>query len=291
MRLFVTGGSGLLGQDLVPTAVARGHEVVALSSADFDVTDPLAVARFGTGEFGAFDWCINLAAYTNVDGAESHHREAVELNEFAPAYLGAACLANGARLWHVSTDYVFGGGESSAYSEDDPLSPVQKYGESKAIGEFEATYTNPDSIVARVSWLYGPAKRCFPLALIESFKVGKPLRIVNDQFGVPSYTSEVARMTLDLIEADADPGIYHVAGSDAVSRFQYAEAVARAYERAAGVPASELTPVASVEFPTPAKRPMNSVIRTDKVRKYTKPHSPIDAAMDSMVRRVLEDVG
>ena len=250
------------------------------------MTDPSAVARLGAGEYGRFDWCVNLAAYTNVDGAETQVREATELNVLAPGYLAAACLALGARLVHVSTDYVFGGGDATAYSEDDPIAPIQKYGETKADGERSVTQANPASIVARVSWLYGPSKRCFPVGLVENFKAGKSLRIVDDQFGVPSYTEEVSRMLLDLMEADAAAGIYHVAGSDAVNRFQYAEAVARAYAKATGSAIPEMTPVPSSEFPTPAKRPANSVIRTEKVRRYTKPHLPIDAAMDLLVRRL-----
>ena len=287
MRLFVTGGSGLLGADLRPAALARGHEVVAPSSGDFNVTDPSAVARLGSGECGHFDWCLNLAAYTNVDGAETYVREATELNVLAPSYLAAACLALGSRLMHVSTDYVFGGGDSEAYSEDDPIAPIQKYGETKADGERSVMHANSASIIARVSWLYGPSKRCFPVGLVENFKAGKPLRIVDDQFGAPSYTEEVSRMLLDLMEANAEAGIYHVAGSDAVNRFQYAEAVARAYTKATGSVVPEMTPVPSSEFPTPARRPANSVIRTEKVRKYTKPHVPIDEAMDRLVRRLL----
>ncbi len=129
----------------------------------------------------------------------------------------------------------------------------------------------------------------FPLGLIENFKAGKPLRIVEDQYGVPSYTAEVSRMLLDLIEADAEPGIYHVAGSNAVSRFEYAEAAARAYSKAAGVDVPVMTPVPATEFPTPARRPRNSVLLTEKVRRYTKPHIPLDEAMAELIARLESD--
>lgn len=286
MRLFVTGGSGLLGSDLIPSAHARGIEVVAPPSAEFDVTDPVAAGRLGAGEFGRFDAILNLAAYTNVDGAETHVREATELNVIAPGYLGAASLTLGARFVHVSTDYVFGGAGKEAYDEDDALCPVQRYGETKAEGEASAVAANADAIIARVSWLYGPSKRCFPVGLIESFQAGKPLRIVDDQWGVPSYTMEVARMLLDLLDANAPGGIYHVAGSDAVSRFEYAEAVARAYESATSKPASPMARVSSSEFETPARRPRNSVITTEKVAQFSAPHMPIDQAMTTFVGRL-----
>ncbi len=286
MRFLVTGGSGLLGADFVPAAKGRGHEVVAPSSSEFDVTDPLSAARFGAGELGRFEWCVNLAAYTNVDGAETHEREATELNVLAPGYLASASLAAGARLLHISTDYVFGGGSAEAYAEDDPIAPIQKYGQTKADGETSVLQANQASVIARVSWLFGPSKRCFPVGLVESFKAGKSLRIVDDQWGVPSYTEEVSRMLLDLIEAEAAPGIYHVAGSDAVNRFQYAEAVVRAYGRATGGAVPEMTPVPSSEFPTPARRPANSVILTEKVRAYTAPHMRIDEAMDRLLVRL-----
>jgi dTDP-4-dehydrorhamnose reductase len=229
---------------------------------------------------------VNLAAYTNVDGTESEAQKATELNVLAPGYLAAAALACGARFLHISTDYVFGGADLDSYGEDDPLWPIQKYGETKADGEAGATQSNPDCVIARVSWLYGPGRRCFPLGLLENFRTAKPLRIVADQFGVPSYTAEVARMLLDLMDANAEPGIYHVAGSDAVSRFEYAQATAKAYAFAAGVVIPEMTPVPSTEFPTPAARPRNSVLRTDKVRRYTKPHLSIDEAMAQLMGRL-----
>ncbi len=162
MRLFITGGSGLLGSDLVPAALARGHEVVAPSSSEFDVTDPDASARLGSGKLGSFQWVVNLAAYTNVDGAETESRRATELNVLAPSYLAATSLACGARFLHISTDYVFGGADADSYSEDDPLSPIQAYGESKAEGEQSVMQTNAAGLIARVSWLYGPGRKCFP---------------------------------------------------------------------------------------------------------------------------------
>lgn len=286
MRLLVTGGSGLLGSDLVPAARSRGHDVLAPSASDFDVTDPEAVARLSLGELGRFDWCLNLAAYTNVDAAESHAREAIELNLLAPAYLATACLAAMCRLVHISTDYVFGGSGKSDYGEEDPVAPVQKYGLSKAEGEEAVSIANPDAIIARVSWLFGPARRCFPVGLIESFRAGTPLRIVNDQWGVPSYTGEVSRMLLDLIEANPPGDVYHVCGSQAVSRFQYAEAVAAAFSRATGKRASEMAGVPSSEFPTPATRPANSVILAGKVLRYTHAHMPLDEAMDRLLARL-----
>jgi dTDP-4-dehydrorhamnose reductase len=286
VRLLVTGGSGLLGSDLIPVAQARGHEVIAPSSTDFDVTNPAAAAQLGAGELGRFDWVINLAGYTNVDAAETHVQEATELNVIAPGYLGQACSMLGARFLHISTDYVFGGIGHGPYSEDDEVSPVQKYGQTKEEGERSAL-ANGSSIVARVAWLFGKTKRCFPVGMVEACREGKELKIVTDQRGTPSYTPEASRMLLDLIQAEPEPGIYHVAGPVGVSRMEYAEIVRQAYFKATGITPAPLIPVLSSEFFTAAVRPADSVLKTDKVLRYTQAHMPLPDAMDALLVELL----
>lgn len=286
MRLLVTGGSGLLGADLLPTAKARNHEILAPSSSEFDITDPSTSARLADGEWGTFDWVLNLAGYTQVDSAETHPQEIAELNVLGPSYLAAASQTLGARLLHISTDYVFGAAGIAPYREEDQVSPAQKYGESKAEGE-AAVLEIGSSVVARVAWLYGCSKQCFPISVIEKLRAGEAPRIVDDQRGVPTWTLEASRMLMDLISADLPPGIYHVAGSDIVSRFEYAVAARASFIGATGCGAPEIVPVHGDEFPTMATRPANSAILTEKALKYTRAHLPLSCAMDAFVAAYL----
>ena len=273
MRLFITGGSGLLGSALLPLAQKREFEVVAPRSSDFDITSPEAVARLASGDLGSFDWVLNLAAYTKVDLAETNREEATGLNAIGPGYLASACEALGARLFHFSTDYVFDGTKTSAYVEEDEIHPIQFYGETKAEGERAVLESTCGAIVARVSWLYGPHGPCFPRWIVDAYLAGKPLRVVSDQYGVPSSTAEVSRMVLDLLQRDVAPGVYHVAGVDSVSRLEYAQAALRAYFLNHGLEESaEIEPVPSSEFPTPARRPSFSVLSVEKVGRLIQPH-------------------
>lgn len=280
MKLFVTGGSGLFGTALLRRAGQLGIEVVAPSSAEFDISDPTKAALLAHGDFGKFDWVLNLAAYTKVDQAETEREQAAALNAVAPGYLANACEAIGARLMHFSTDYVFDGAQRTPYVETDPIRPIQFYGQTKAEGEAAVLESGGPHVIARVSWLFGPDKPCFPQWVRDAYLAGKKLRIVDDQYGVPSSTSELSRMVLEMVQADIEPGIYHVCGSEAVSRLEYAKAALDAYFRNRGEePNYEMEGVPSSEFPTPAARPMYSVLSDEKISAVIRPHAPISECL------------
>ncbi len=280
MRLLITGGSGLLGSALAPLALERGHEVVSPRSSEFDITDPVAIAELGLGQLGRFDWILNLAAYTKVDLAETEREAATGLNAVAPGYLAQAASGLGAKLLHFSTDYVFDGEKGTPYTEEDAVHPIQHYGATKAEGE--RAVLEAGGAVARVSWLFGPNGPCFPSAILKAYlSRSGPLRVVSDQFGVPSSTLEVARITLDLVEGGLGPGAYHVCGTEAVSRIEYARIAISAHFRNRGEsPELELEPVSASEFPTPARRPDYSVLSAEKVGRMVRPHAPLSDCFD-----------
>lgn len=261
MRVLVTGAGGLLGSEVVAELEKRGHEAVATTRRELDISDPESVAQIQAGSFGDFEWCINCAAYTAVDRAESEERQATEVNGFGVSYLAQATGARGAKLLHVSTDFVFDGNSTEPYDEEAPVNPLGAYARSKLYGE-RALSANPRALIVRTSWLFGPNGPCFPKTILRVFREGKPLRVVADQLGTPTYVPFLARVLTDLIERDPFPGIYHAAGPDVMSWHEFAS---RAVKACTGQPPA-IEPIRTEDWPTPAKRPPYSALSTEKLQ-------------------------
>jgi len=262
MKILVTGGSGMLGSDLVAELERRGHLVAAPTSKELDITDPELVAAVAMSR-GAHDWCINCAAYTAVDKAETEVQQATELNAIAPGYLSQACSMAGIKLMHISTDFVFDGNGTTPYKPDAPTRPLGVYGRTKREGEEAVLAANANGIVVRTSWLYGPNGRSFPKTMITAWEAGKQLRVVDDQTGCPTYTGDLARVLVDMVERNAYPGIYHACGPDVLTWYQFAITAIEVYKAARGLDRPiEITPIPTEAYPTPAARPTYSVLDT-----------------------------
>lgn len=263
MKILVTGARGMLGTNLCAEAIRRGHEVVATDLPEFDIADPAVLEGLASGALGRFDWCVNAAAYTAVDRAESEEAAAWRANVDGPGLLAAACRAAGCRILHVSTDFVFDGSAREPIREDAPTSPLGVYGRTKLEGEERVFAAMPEAIVARTAWLYGPNGPSFPRTLIRAWLAEKPLRVVADQTGSPTYTADLARVLVELAERGAPGGVYHTAGPDAVTWRDLAEAAIQAYrDHVLGDPgrAVDVAPIRTEEWPTPARRPAYSVL-------------------------------
>lgn len=254
MNVLVLGGSGLLGQPLCRELAARGHVVVAPTHQQLDVTRPAEVARLAAGEFGEFDWVVNCAAHTAVDRAEADQESAFALNALAPSFLALNCRFMGARLLHLSTDYVFGGSEGRApWKESDAVAPQGVYARSKREGEEAVLDSGASAVIVRVAWLFGPHGPCFPRSILKRAREGGELRVVDDQIGTPTYTPALAKSLADLIEADVDSGIVHLPGPEALTWFQFAQ---RLVDEVAI--STVLLPVSTSDYSTPAPRPRDS---------------------------------
>lgn len=274
MRILLLGADGMLGCEVRSACESAGWEVFAPSLAEFDLTDPMASARLASGEWGDFDWCVNCAAYTAVDQAESEKDLCFAVNALGVAYLSSACATKQIRLLQISTDFVFDGEKDGLYTEDDAPNPLGVYGLSKWEGE-KAALRHEANIVVRTAWLFGPHGKNFPKTIIAAFKAGKKLRVVNDQFGCPTYAPDLAKVLVQIMEKGLPGGIYHACGPEMMSWHEFAVRAVRAYLKSVGSdedPAIEGIP--SSDWPTAAKRPKMSGLACGKLTSIIEP-SPL----------------
>lgn len=253
MRWLVTGAAGMLGIDAVDLLTARGHKVTGARRQDLDVLDESAVAAAVRGH----DVVLNCAAWTAVDDAEEREAEAFALNAVAPALLARACKAEGARLVHVSTDYVFDGLASAPYAEQASIRPRSSYGRTKAAGEWAVAAELPDDhLIVRTAWLYGAHGACFPRTIARVAAERGSVAVVDDQVGQPTWTRDVADLVERLVAAPAPSGVYHATSSGQASWYEFARAVCDS----AGLGADVVSPTDSAAFVRPAPRPSYSVL-------------------------------
>lgn len=258
MNYLVTGATGMLGQDL--QKVLAGRPVTALGRADLDVTDADAVAAAVEGH----DCIVNCAAYTKVDDAETHESLAFAVNATGAGNLAAAAAKHGARLVQLSTDYVFDGTATEPYPEDAPRHPVSAYGRTKAEGERLALELNPGrTFVVRTAWLYGRHGPNFAKTMLRLAADHETVSVVNDQLGQPTWTLDLARQIVGMLDADAPDGIYHATNSGQASWYEFAKAVFSV----AGLDADRVKPTSSAQFVRPAPRPAYSVLGHEAWRR------------------------
>lgn len=279
MRLLVTGAGGIVGRATVAEAAGRRWEVVGRTRAELDLTDAAALGR----ELAecAPELVVNAAAFTAVDRCESEPEHAFEVNARAVERLTHACAEAGARLVHLSSDYVFPGDAARPYREDDPTGPVSAYGRSKLAGE-RAALVSPDALVVRTSWIFGVGGANFVDTIAGRLARGEPLRVVADQVGGPTWAPFLAKALLDLGESGAR-GVVHYQNREAVSWFEFARAIA-----AIVAPGAAVAPVGSDEFPRPARRPAWSVLDVGRFEALA--GRPVEKWHDGLVRHLARTI-
>jgi dTDP-4-dehydrorhamnose reductase len=260
MRVWVLGGRGMLGRAVAAEFRARGAEVTASGHDEADITDASRLLALA-GELRPH-WIVNCAAMTNVDACETDSDLAVAVNDLAVANVAAAAEACGARLAHVSTDYVFDGTGTRPYREHDATGPLSVYGSSKLGGERRALAL-PGALVVRVSWLFGEGGRNFARTIAERVPQGEALRVVADQVGCPTHTGSTARAICDLAAVGAS-GVVHYRDAPSISWHGFATAIVRALGSNLEVAAIE-----TGEMPRPARRPAYSVLDVSKFEALT----------------------
>lgn len=258
VRVVVTGSKGMLGRDLVSLLNSR-HEVIPLSRSEADITQADQVWRAIGG--ARPDAVIHTAAFTAVDDCERQPGVAFQVNADGTLNVAEACKRLRIPMLYVSTDYVFDGEKPSPYEEDDDPHPLNEYGRSKLRGEESVMDLVEKYWIVRVSWLFGAFGRNFVRTILGLAQTGKPLQVVDDQVGAPTYTRDLAMKLGEILE-DGPSGIYHVTNQGHCSWFE----LAREATRLAGLEAAPIAPIPTSQAGRPAVRPKNSRLANTKLR-------------------------
>lgn len=265
MKILVTGSKGQLGSELRDLSRQHPeHDCVFVDVDELDITDALAVNRFFAE--GAFDACINCAAYTAVDKAESDSELAYRINVTGVENLANACSRAGAIFFHISTDFVFNGENTTPYTTDQPVAPISVYGSTKAEGEFRALSLHPKTYLIRTSWVYSYYGNNFVKTMIRLGRERDTLNVVDDQLGCPTYAGDLAAAIFTFIEkTDSIPfGIYHYSNAGQVTWCGFAREIMQQYGLNCVVNA-----ITTEQYPTPARRPKYSLLDLSKTISIT----------------------
>ncbi|UCE99065.1 MAG: dTDP-4-dehydrorhamnose reductase [Planctomycetota bacterium] len=255
-KLAILGGKGMLGTDLARQCTKQDIAFEVFDLPDFDITNDQQLSNVVTNN----SIVINCAAYTNVDKAESEAELAYKVNADAVGRLGT--LARQADIWllHISTDFVFDGKSDRPYVETDTPNPINSYGAGKLAGEQLLVESRCRHCIMRVEWTYGRAGNNFVTKLIQHAKTNKTLKVVDDQIGSPTATTEVAKVICKLVKNKPE-GLFHFASQGYVSRFDMAKFIFDNLKWKV-----DLSPCKTSDFPTPAQRPLNSCFDCSKIK-------------------------
>ena len=279
-KILVTGANGQLGQCLQKiSSQFEEFEFIFTDSETLDITNKEEVNDFFWQN--APDFCINAAAYTAVDLAETDIEKAFLVNADGTENLAEACAENNAQFIHVSTDYVFDGENNLAYTEEDFTNPLGIYGASKLAGDELALEVNPCSVILRTSWVYSEFGKNFVKTMLNLFATKEELNIVADQFGQPTNANDLAEAIMKIIKSEKiTPGIFNFSNLGRISWFDFAEKIAELSDAKI-----KLNAIETSQYPTPAKRPKNSVLDLDKISKtYAVQLKPWEESLEDCVQ-------
>lgn len=264
MKLWITGAKGLVGSTLIRLCQNKGIEYVATARDQVDISQLSQVKKFIHSREGQdITHIVNCAAFTEVDRAETEKDLAFQINAIGPENLGLAAKEINAKLIHISTDYIFAGDQEKPYLETDSASPLSVYGSTKWEGEKRLLDVLPSACIIRTSWVFGSGGKNFISSILGRMKTDTTLKVVSDQVNRPTLAYDLAEAVLALL---CHSGIYHFANSGAISRYAIAQKIfSWAKARNIDLSCQEITPVPATTFPTPAKRPLRSVLSTDKI--------------------------
>ena len=269
-KILVTGANGQLGMELQQLAPGNpGFDFVFTTREQLPLDDLNAINRFISEHKPQY--CINCAAYTAVDKAESEKELAYRVNAEAPGEMAAACKKNNIQFIHVSTDYVFNGNGTAPYKEDEQTDPVNLYGASKLEGEKLVMKNDPNAIIIRTAWVYSEFGKNFVKTMLRLMADKEQISVVSDQYGTPTYAADLAEAIMKIISTFENPtshspltthnGIYHFSNEGQITWYDFAVAIKDIIGSSCKV-----NPITTPQYPTPAKRPAYSVLDKTRIR-------------------------
>lgn len=271
MKIFITGADGQVGKELVLRSQKKNYEFVAFNRHSLDITDQDAVEKALKKNYPSV--VINAAAYTAVDNAErkNERKRVFEVNRDGPLYLAASCAQIKASLIHISTDYVFSGEKQGSYSETDKINPTTVYGTSKAAGEQAIREALGEHVIIRTSWVFGTYGHNFVKTMLRLGHEKEVLRVVNDQYGCPTYAGDIAETLLTIASHvktnNRSWGTYHYCGKEITTWYGFAQTIFEIAQKYTSLKLRELVPVRTDEYPTPAVRPHNSALDCTHIKQ------------------------
>jgi dTDP-4-dehydrorhamnose reductase len=262
MRVLITGANGQLAKCIKEAGVFHAQIFFTFVSKDqLDISDEAKVKDFLN--INSFDYCINTAAYTNVEKAESESEQAFAINTEGARYLAEGCEKHDITLLHISTDYVFDGKKSSSYKEIDETAPLNVYGATKLFGEQNVSIFCQKHFIIRTSWLYSQHGNNFYTSMRSHFEKGTVLKITTEQIGTPTNANDLAQVLLRIINSDSkNYGIYHFSNEGEATWYDFASAIL-----AYGPQIPQANLANTNHYPTFAKRPARSVLDTKKIKE------------------------
>ncbi len=273
MKILLLGKTGQVGWELNRTLLTLG-DLVALDYPEIDLASAESIR--GVVRRVKPNLIINATAYTDVDKAESEPDLAMAINGTGPGILAEEAKRLDAALIHYSTDYVFDGTKGAPYTEEDEPNPINVYGETKLAGERAVQDVGGAYLIFRTSWVYSLRRPCFVTKVLKWAREQETLRIVDDQISSPTWARTLAEATAQVIaQGRGEPvaylrekrGVYHLAGGGSCSRYEWAKAILELDPSRQKQSLKEILPARSLDFPTPAKRPMISLLNVDKIQK------------------------
>ena len=262
--IVVTGANGQLGNELKAIAPQfAGYRFLFVAKEELAIENADALKNYFSANTPT--WCINCAAYTAVDKAETEKNKAFLINAEAAGHLASTCRQYDVQLIHISTDYVFDGTAQQPYKETDGTHPINTYGESKLKGEELVLQNDPSAIIIRTSWVYSSFGNNFVKTMLRLMKEKNSINVVNDQYGSPTYAADIASVIMKIISSGRSrekPGIYNYTNAGITNWYEFALAIKTLSDSPCSV-----NPVSTAQYPTAAKRPQYSVLDTSKIQQ------------------------